>query len=130
MKKLLLLLFLSLGLTSIANAGEHLYECIAERLHEQKNSSEIELSPDIWQMIYDAQKFTVSKETGLISGYFDNIELSDSRISIRGSSESLFKATYDNFDAGRWLILEIQTNLKGDTFKIIFLGGFLSGVCS
>ena len=131
MKKLLLILSLSLGITSLANADELVYECTVKSLYEQTDSGEIKLSSDAWQKIYDGQKFTVSKKTGLMSGDFDTSEISDSRVFKGGSSGSSFKAMYYSYEAGRWIILEIQTNSKGEkqTLKIIYLMGIVTGFC-
>ncbi|MDA9357533.1 hypothetical protein N9R34_01540 [Candidatus Thioglobus sp.] len=132
MKKLLLLLSLFFGITCLANASELEYECIVNNLYEQTDSGEIKLSGDAWQKIYKGQRFTVSKKTGLMLGDFDTSEISDSRVFTGGSSGSSFKAMYYSQEAGRWIILEIQTNAKGkeQPFKIIYLLGIVTGLCN
>ena len=132
MKKLLLILLLSFGITFLANAGEDEYECIVNNLYEQIDSGEIRLSADAWQKIYAGQKFTVSKKTGLMTGDFDTSEISDSRVFKGGSNGSSFKAVYYHPDAGRWIILEIQTNSMDEKqpFKIIYLMGIVTGLCN
>ena len=74
---------------------------------------------------------THHKKTGLMSGDFDTSELSDSRVFKGGTTGSSFKAMYFSQDVGRWLILEIQTNSKGEEqpFKIIYLMGIVTGLC-
>ena len=133
MKKLLLLLSLSFGITCLANASELEYECTVNNLYEQTDSGEIKLSGDIWQKIYKGHKFTVSKTTGLISGtkYFDTSQMSDTRVFKGGSSGSSFKAVYYHPDAGRWLILEIQKNSGAEEqpFKTINVIGIATGLC-
>ena len=57
MKKLLLLLLLSLGINNLANAKELTFECDVENLYEQSDSGEIKLSPDLWQDIFKVKKF-------------------------------------------------------------------------
>ena len=133
MKRLLLILSLSLGITSLANADELVYECTVKSLYEQTDSGEIKLSSDAWQKIYDGQKFTVSKKTGLMSGskYFDTSELSDSRVVNQGSSGNSFKAVNFTYDERKWLILEIKTHFESEKkpFIMLYQLGILTGFC-
>ena len=131
MKRLLLILSLSLGITSLANAGELTYECTVQNLYEQSDSGEIKLSPDIWQEIYDGQKFTVYKKTGLMSGDFDTSQLSDSRVVNQGSSGNSFKAVNFTYDERKWLILEIKTHFESEKkpFIMLYQLGILTGFC-
>ena len=132
MKKLLLIISLFFGCIGLANSNEPIYECNVDSLYEQTESGEIKLASDSWQKIFKGQTFIVSKKTGLISGDFDTIELSDSRVFKEGTSGSSFKAMYFSQDVGRWLILEIQQNDKGlkQPFKIIYLMGIVTGLCN
>ena len=130
-KKLLLIISLFFGSIGLANSNELIYECTVDSLYEQTESGEIKLASDTWQKIFKGQTFTVTKKTGLMLGDFDTSELSDSRVFKGGTSGSSFKAMYFSQDVGRWLILEIQTNSKGEEqpFKIIYLMGIVTGLC-
>ena len=134
MKKLLLLLFISLSFIGHSNAGEYSYECTIENLYHLKNNGELEKKSQITQDFYQGNKFYVNRRNGQITGMTLPTGLAkEIRVINRGSSTQEFKtiAVFENFSEDEWQVLSIDERVKGKIKPFIAFAAteITAGIC-
>ena len=134
MKKLLLLLLLSLAFIGQSNAGEYSYECTIETIYQLKNNGKLKESSQIVQDFFQGDKFYVNRRNGQITGSILPTDLAkEVRVINRGSSKYNFNtiAVFENFSDDEWQVLSIEEFVEGKIkpFIAFSIAGITTGTC-
>jgi hypothetical protein len=134
MKKLLLLLLLSLTFLGQSFAGEYAYECTIGNVYALTDDGKIEETHQNWQGMFQGEKFYVSRLNGEIVGSTLPTALAkEVRIINPGSSEYDFQtiAIFETAYADEWQVLSIQEFVEGNIkpFSAFTAAGITSGTC-
>ena len=124
-------LFLCLfSLASISKAGDLLYDCVIKHVYDVDDMGNLKASG--WQKEFKSNKFTVTRETGKITGQtLTTVLAKNTRVINIGSKENSFKAVAE-FE-GQFQLIEIQEFKKGTKkpFVASSMGGagIVTGTC-
>lgn len=118
------------SLASISKAGDLSYDCVIKHVYDVDDMGNLEASG--WQKEFKSNKFTVSRETGKITGQtLTTVLAKNTRVINKGSKENSFKAVGE-FE-GQFQLIEIQEFKKGikKPFVASSMGGagIVTGIC-
>ena len=126
-----IVLFLCMfSVASASNAGDLSYDCIIKQVYDVDDKGSLEATG--WQKDFKNNKFTVSRETGKITGQtLTTVLAKNTRVINKGSKENSFKAVAE-FE-GQIQLIEIQEFKKGikKPFVASSMGGagIVTGTC-
>ena len=126
----IILLLCLFSFASISKAGDLSYDCVIKQVYDVDDMGNLEVSG--WQKEFKSNKFTVSRETGKITGQtLTTVLAKNTRVINIGSNENSFKSVAE-FE-GQFQLIEIQEFKKGikKPFVASSMGGagIVTGTC-